>query len=157
MDIKELNKYLQSLPEEIMEDAADIVAETATAYYKGTFRTKEFDGNPWAPAKVPKTTGSLLIDSGALVNSVRPAVVTPQRVTISAGNSKVDYAQVNNEGFSGTVSVPAHTRRTKKKDVQVKAHTRKANIIKREFMGDSNELNEQIHSRIEAYIDSLNK
>lgn len=157
MDIKELNKYLQSLPEEIMEDAADIVAETATAYYKGTFRSKEFDGNPWAPAKVPKTTGSLLIDSGALVNSIRPAVVTPQKVVISAGNSKVDYAQVHNEGFSGTVAVPAHTRKTKHKDVPVKAHTRKANIIKREFMGDSNELNEQIHARIEGYIDSLNK
>lgn len=157
MDIKELNKYLQSLPEEIMEDAADIVAETATAYYKGTFRSKEFDGNPWAPAKVPKTTGSLLIDSGALVNSIRPAVVTPQKVVISAGNDKVDYAQVHNEGFSGTVAVPAHTRKTKHKDVPVKAHTRKANIIKREFMGDSNELNEQIHARIEGYIDSLNK
>lgn len=157
MDIKELNKYLQSLPEEIMEDAADIVAETATAYYKGTFRSKEFDGNPWAPAKVPKTTGSLLIDSGALVNSIRPAVVTPQKVVISAGNDKVDYAQVHNEGFSGTVAVPAHTRKTKHKDVPVKAHTRKANIIKREFMGDSNKLNEQIHARIEGYIDSLNK
>lgn len=157
MDIKELNKYLQSLPEEIMEDAADIVAETATAYYKGTFRSKEFDGNPWAPAKVPKTTGSLLIDSGALVNSIRPAIVTPQKVVISAGNGKVDYAQVHNEGFSGTVAVPAHTRKTKHKDVPVKAHTRKANIIKREFMGDSNELNEQIHARIEGYIDSLNK
>ncbi len=157
MDIKELNKYLQSLSEEIMEDAADIVAETATAYYKGTFRSKEFDGNPWAQPKMPKKTGSLLIDSGALVNSIRPAVVTPQKVVISAGNSKVDYAQVHNEGFSGTVSVPAHTRRTKNKDVPVKAHTRKANIIKREFMGDSHELNEQIHARIEGYIDSLNK
>nr|DAM85994.1 MAG TPA: tail morphogenesis protein [Caudoviricetes sp.] len=157
MNIKELNKYLQSLSQEITEDAADIVAETATAYYKGTFRRKEFDGNPWALAKVPKTTGSLLIDSGALVNSIRPAVVTSQKVVISAGNNKVDYAQVHNEGFSGTVGVPAHTRKTKRKDVQVKAHTRKANIIKREFMGDSNELNEQIHARIQGYIDSLNK
>lgn len=157
MDIKELNKYLQSLPEEIMADAADIVAETATAYYKGTFRSKEFDGNPWAQPKVPKTTGSLLIDSGALVNSIRPAVVTPQKVVISAGNSKVNYAQVHNEGFNGTVAVPAHTRKTKTKDVPVKAHTRKANIVKREFMGDSNELNEQIRARIEGYIDSLNK
>lgn len=34
MNIKELNKYLQSLPEEIISDAAEIVAETATEYYK---------------------------------------------------------------------------------------------------------------------------
>ena len=101
------------------------------------------------------TTGSLLIDSGALVNSIRPAVITPQRVVISAGNEKVDYAQVHNEGFKGIVPVPAHTRKTKRKDVPVKAHTRKTNIPKREFMGDSEELNEQIHARIEGYIDSL--
>lgn len=158
MDIKELNKYLQSLPEEIMEDAADIVAETATAYYKGTFRTKEFDGNPWVQPKVPKRTGSLLIDSGELVNSIRPAIVTPQRVVVSAGNSKVDYAQVHNEGFKGTVTVPAHVRKTKKwGDVKVKEHNRQVNIPQREFAGDSNELNEQIHARIEGYIDSLNK
>lgn len=185
MNIKELNKYLQSLSQEIMEDAADIVAETATAYYKGTFRRKEFDGNPWALAKVPKTTGSLLIDSGALVNSIRPAVVTPQKVVISAGNNKVDYAQVHNEGFKGSVNVPTHTRetqartvvvpeytrKTKKGSVTVPAHdwnikggtvtvnshTRQTNIPKREFMGDSKELNELIHARIQGYIDSLNK
>ena len=169
MNIKELNNYLQSLPEEIISDAAEIVAETATEYYKSAFKKKAFDGNPWTPAKAPKTTGSLLIDSGALVNSIRPAggkpppggfsislVITPQRVVISAGNEKIDYAQVHNEGFKGIVPVPAHTRKTKRKDVPVKAHTRKTNIPKREFMGDSEELNEQIHARIEGYIDSLN-
>lgn len=139
-----------------MEDVADIVAETATEYYKSTFRKKAFDGNPWAPAKVPKATGSLLIDSGALLNSIRPAVVTPARVVISAGNEKVDYARAHNEGYKGMVSVPAHTRKTKRKDVPVKAHTRKTDIPKREFMGDSEELNGRIHARIEGYIDSLN-
>lgn len=156
MDIKELNKYLQSLPGEILSDAADIVAETATEYYKSTFRKKAFDGNPWVPAKVPKKTGSLLIDSGAMLNSIRPAVVTPQRVVISAGNGKVDYARAHNEGFRGTVAVPAHTRKTKRKDVPVKAHTRKTDIPRRQFMGDSEELNGRIHARIEGYIDSLN-
>ena len=73
MNIKELNNYLQSLPEEIISDAAEIVVETATEYYKSAFKKKAFDGNPWTPAKAPKTTGSLLIDSGALVNSIRPA------------------------------------------------------------------------------------
>ena len=99
MNIKELNNYLQSLPEEIISDAAEIVAETATEYYKSAFKKKAFDGNPWTPAKAPKTTGSLLIDSGALVNSIRPAVITPQRVVMSSGNEKIDYAQVHNEGF----------------------------------------------------------
>jgi phage gpG-like protein len=156
MDIKELNEYLQSLPREIISDAAEIVAETATEYYKATFKNKAFDGNPWKPATVPKKTGSLLIDSGALVNSIRPAEVTPQRVVISAGNEKVDYARIHNEGFDGTVTVPAHTRRTRGKDVPVREYTRKTSIPKREFMGDSRELNELIRARIEGYIDSLN-
>ena len=46
MNIKELNNYLQSLPEEIISDAAEIVAETATEYYKSAFKKKAFDGNP---------------------------------------------------------------------------------------------------------------
>ena len=64
MDINELNKYLQSLPEMIIDNAAEIVAETATEYYKESFSKKEFNGNPWKEAKVPKRTGSLLIASG---------------------------------------------------------------------------------------------
>ena len=53
MNIKELNNYLQSLPEEIISDAAEIVAETATDYYKSAFKKKAFDGTPWTPAKAP--------------------------------------------------------------------------------------------------------
>lgn len=156
MNIKELNKYLQSLPDDILDDAAQIVAETATEYYKETFTRKAFDKNPWVSAKIPKRTGSLLVDSGALLNSIRPTLISTHRVVISAGNDKVDYAQVNNEGFTGSVAVPAHTRKTKKwGDVQVKAHTRQANIPQREFLGDSKELNEQIYKRIEGYVDSL--
>ena len=156
MNIKELNKYLQDLSDEILSDAAEIVAETATEYYKNAFKQKSFDGNSWTPADKPKGNGSLLIDSGALLNSIRPAVVSPQRVVISAGNDKVNYARVHNEGYKGAVNVPEHIRKTKKRgDVKVKNHIRQANIPQREFMGDSNELNEQIHARIEGYIESL--
>ena len=103
MDFNELENYLGSLPDKILDDAAEIVAETATAYYKETFRRKAFDGNPWAPAKVPRQNGSLLIDSGNLLNSIRPAYVGRDKVVISAGNDKVDYAKVHNEGFIGRV------------------------------------------------------
>lgn len=155
MNIKELNKYLKSLPGEILPDAAQIVAETATEYYKSAFKKKAFDGNPWTPAKVPKKTGSLLIDSGAMLNSIRPAVISPHRVVISAGNEKVDYAQAHNEGFKGVVSVPAHTRKTRRGIVPVREHSRRTNIPRREFMGDSEELNERIHARIQEYINSI--
>lgn len=101
MRLQELNAYLASLADEIIEDAAHIVAETATSHFKQTFTEKAFDGNPWAPSRMPKRTGSLLIDKGALVNSIRPAYVSRERVVISAGNDHVPYAQVHNEGGDG--------------------------------------------------------
>lgn len=157
MTIKELEEYLRTLPDKIMDDVADIVAETATEYYKDTFTKKAFDTNPWKPGK-PKRRGSLLIDSGALLNSIRPTVITPQRIVIAAGNAKVGYARAHNEGYDGTVSVPAHTRRTKSKDVPVRAHTRTAHIVQRQFIGDSHELNKIIRDRLEGYIQSeINK
>ena len=110
MNFNELENYLSSLPDKILDDAAEIVAETATSYYKERFREKAFDGNPWAPAKIPRRNGSLLIDSGNLMGSIRPAYVGRDKVVISAGNDKVDYAKVHNEGFTGRVTVPAHVR-----------------------------------------------
>lgn len=155
MNIKELDRYLQSLPDRIIPEAAEIVAETATEYYRETFRKKAFDGNPWTPARVQKRTGSLLIDSGAMMNSIRASTVTPEKVVISAGNEKVDYARVHNEGYSGLVSVPAHTRRTRHGNVNVRRHTRNVSIPRRQFLGDSAELNDRIHEKIEKYIESL--
>lgn len=156
MNLSELNNYLQSLPDEILADAAQIVADTATEYFKESFSVKGFDGNPWAPAKHPKATGSLLINSGNLLDSIRPALVSPERVVISAGNDKVTYAAVHNEGYRGPVPVRAHQRTIRRTNTtyDVRAHTRIANIVQRRFMGDSAELNERIHNRIEAYIAS---
>lgn len=116
MNINELNEYLQSLPEEILAAAAEIVAETATEYYKETFSRKAFDGNPWVPAKTPKQTGSLLVDSSEMLGSVRPTLISPEKVVISAGNDKVEYAAVHNEGFSGVVSA---WNRTREEDMQL--------------------------------------
>ena len=155
MNIKELEDYLRTVPDELMGDTAEIVAETATEYFKETFRKKAFDGNPWAPAKTAKKRGSLLIDSGALLNSIRPIVITKDRVVIAAGNQKVTYAKVHNEGYDGEVQVPAHTRRTKKGSTNVKAHSRMVHIIQRQFMGDSEELNDRIKGRIVDYIKNL--
>lgn len=156
MDFNDLGNYLTSLPDKILDDASQIVAETATEYYKDRFKEKTFDGNPWAPAKVPRRNGSLLIDSGNLLNSIRPAYIGRDKVVISAGNDKVGYAQVHNEGYSGSVIVPAHVRRTRKYgDVDVKEHTRRPNIPRRQFMGESDELATKIHERLEGYINTL--
>ena len=72
-------------------------------------------------------------------------------MVISAGNDKVDYAKVHNEGFIGRVTVPAHVRHTSRYgNVQVREHTRMANIPARPFMGPSDELADEIHKRLEG-------
>ena len=155
MNIKELEDYLRTMPDELMGDTAEIVAGTATEYFKETFRKKAFDGNPWAPARTAKKRGSLLVDSGAMMNSIRPLVISPHRVVIAAGNQKVTYAKMHNEGYDGEVQVPAHTRRTKRGCTTVKAHSRTAHVIQRQFMGDSEELNDRIKGRVVDYIKNL--
>lgn len=82
----EIDKLLEKRMEEILQGTAEIVAETSVGYFQDTFRHKAFDGNPWAPPRVPKQSGSLLVQSGALLNSIRPVVVTPGRIVIAAGN-----------------------------------------------------------------------
>lgn len=151
MNLQELEQYFNTLPDKLLDDASQIVAETATEYFKQTFSKKAFDGNPWAAGK-PKRRGSLLIDSGALLNSIHPYIITPERVVIAAGNAKVNYAKVHNEGYNGSVNVPAHTRHTKYGDVPVREHTRTTHIVQRRFMGDSDELNKRIHEKLQAHI-----
>lgn len=156
MDFNELENYLTQLPDRILKEASEIVAETATEYFKERFTEKSFDGHTW-PLGKPKKRGSLLVDSGNLLNSIRPTYIGADKVVISAGNMKVDYAKIHNEGFVGPVIIPAHTRRTRRSgSVPVKAHTRQVNIPKRPFMGKANELADKIHGRLEIYINSLN-
>ena len=151
----EIDKLLENQMEEILQGTAQIVAETSVEYFQNTFRTKKFDGNPWAPPRVPKRSGSLLVQSGALLNSIRPVLISPERIVIAAGNEKVDYAQVHNEGFTGTVTVPAHIRHTRRGDQVVRQHTRRVNIPQRQFIGAARELETELQKRIETYVESV--
>lgn len=151
----DIEQALAERIDEIMEGSAELVAETATEYFKETFRRKAFDRNPWAPPRRPKQSGSLLVQSGALLNSIRPVLVSPRRIVIAAGNEKVTYAQVHNEGFSGQAVVPAHVRRTRRGEQRVRQHTRNMRIPQRQFLGDARELEEQLHAELEAYAESM--
>ena len=170
----EIDKLLEDQMEEIMQGTAQIVAETSVEYFQDTFRAKKFDGNPWAPPRAPKRSGSLLVQSGALLNSIRSILVSPERIVIAAGNEKVNYAQVHNEGFKGEVTVSAYKRVIKpvkkktngdgeeKQDSDenmttqnVKEHTRRMNIPQRQFIGNAQELETELQKRIESYVESV--
>lgn len=151
MTIDDLCNKLDGFSSSITRDVPDIIAETAVEYSKEAFTSKSYDGRPWEPAKKPKRTGSLLIDSGALVNSIDVAKVTPSEIVISAGNSRVNYAQAHNEGHKGVISIPAHTRKGK----PVEAHTREVDMPARPFLGESRELLKDIKRRIDGFMSSF--
>jgi phage gpG-like protein len=167
MTFDELGDYFLQLPDEIMTDVPDIIAETATEYFKETFTKKGFDGNAWPQAKTTKQTGSLMVQSGNLVNSIQPSYIGRDKVVISAGNEKVPYAQIHNEGGETHPTVTPKMRKmawakykatgnetwkglamTKKQKLDVK-------IPQRQFMGNSKELAARLVERIEGLIKSI--
>lgn len=123
-----------------LQAIAELAAATGVSYFRGAFRKKAFDKKPWAQAKIDlagkRRRGSLMVDSAALMNSIRTAETSPQRVVWSAGNGKVPYAKVHNEG--GRAGRGAGF-----------------DMPQRQFMGQSKELEEQIDKRIQTYLKGI--
>lgn len=107
---------------------------------------------------------ALLVKSGRLRRSIR---VVPRYMAFSL-SSDVPYAQVHNEGYSGMVGVPAHTRKQRvfqkgkhrkltkhKVEVNVKGHQRKMVIPKRQFMGFSDLYYERLDNYIEQSLTKI--
>lgn len=87
--------------------------------------------------------------------SIKPAVVSAERVVISAGSPKVKYARAHNEGLriKGVANVRSYMNSNfmgKKKKVQIPAHTRSFDfkLPRRQFMGHSKYLNQAIMERL---------
>ncbi|WP_297628715.1 phage virion morphogenesis protein [uncultured Rikenella sp.] len=100
-DFATLRKKIAAASEQVRLNGTRVIAETATEYYKQRFTTKEWEGEPWPAAKNPPSRGSLMVRSGALVSTIRPARITPSEATIRAGSPRVPYARIHNEG--GTI------------------------------------------------------
>lgn len=154
----DFRKELKQKVKEAMDSVPGIVASTAQGYFTERFSKKEFDGTPW-PAwgkNYHPRRGTLLVQSGALRKSIEVDEINPRRVVITAGNDEVLYAKVHNEGFSGSVVVPEHKRTSKKsKQYVVKQHTRKTLIPQRQFIGESQELNNILKKDIEQLFKTI--
>lgn len=116
---------------------------------------------------------ALLIQSGRLRRSIR--ITRINGLTAYIG-SDVPYARAHNEGFKGTVQVKAHSRNVYKPEKvatgkltktgkmrmktvqrlsgtnQVRAHTRRMNIPRRQYMGYSPILEKQLQRRLQAEL-----
>jgi len=148
----------------------NILAEKATAYFKQRFTTKEWDGVPWPATKRKVKRGSLMVRSSNLVNSIQPKTVTAELIVISAGNSKVAYAQIHNEG--GTIQRHARSElfvrnritKGKRKGKFKKGTTAgrgytfgasTATMPKRQFMGHSPVLNQHLINAIQTAFNQV--
>ena len=155
----DFNKELEQRIKAAIAAVPDAVAPTAQKYFIERFTDKEFDGSPcpdFAPTYKHRTNGSLMVDSGRLRKSIEIDEVTARKVVITAGNDTVLYAKAHNEGFSGSVVVPAHKRTSKKgKIYEVKQHTRKVFLPQRQFLGESRELNELLEKDIKQLFKTI--
>ena len=147
-----------------------IIAETASEDFKENFKLKSFDGVAWEETKKPVKRGSLMVRSGNLMASVRPAIVSARLVRVSAGSSKVPYAQVHNEGSKISRAARSETfvrNRHKKgklngafkkgtssgQGLSFKAYS--YNMPKRQFMGMNEPLKNKIKLRIEGAFNNV--
>jgi phage gpG-like protein len=155
------------------------VGDTAILFTMQRFREQAWINNttePWKQRKpgAKRNQGrAILMNTGRLRRSIRIVRVTSDSVTIG---SDVPYAQVHNDGFKGTVAIQKHKRTkwiksrietgqlTKKgnksmrtittagDEYDVRAHSRKMNMPRRRFMGESPALTKQITRLITAEI-----
>lgn len=171
-----------------------IVAKAATIavnFSKDRFRQQNWVGNttqPWKRRKTVTGKGSkrknsraILVQTGALKRDVHKIYVGNTSAIIGTSNLTGAYAKAHNEGFKGTVTVKAHTRKryhtvtetykTKKGNdrtrsrrainsslaaIKVKAHSLKMNLPKRQFIGNSPVLDNQIQRMMTAeYLKAL--
>ena len=156
------------------------VATVAVNFFKDRFPAQNWVDDrtePWPKRQAlrrerKKKRRGLLVQSGRLRRSIRKISADRDAVVIG---TDVPYARAHNEGVRATVAVKAHSRRhyerrkekyTTKKgnertrtvraetggNSKVKAHSRKMNLPRRQFMGHSAVLNKQIERYVSAEI-----
>ncbi len=170
MDNKQkLTDFFNRFNQYFDEQVPVIIAETANEVFRESFVKKEFDGKAWPALNKsykPKS-GTMMVRSSNLVNSIRPTTISPQKVIMSAGSSKVPYARVHNEGdqISRVARSETFMRNRVKKGINKGRFKRgatnntqgysfkayKYSMPQRQFMGYSKELNQRIIKRIIAY------
>lgn len=159
--------------------APGMLGNDAVNFFLDSFKRQGWLGSsfePWAKRKsnAKRNKGrSILIDTARLKRSIRITGISAGVVTIG---TDVPYAKAHNEGFKGTVNVSAFKRnrytreklgsgkftstgKERMKTVQrigstgdVKAHTRRVNIVRRQFMGNSPYLQKQLSRRLQAEL-----
>lgn len=157
-----------------------VAGNIALRFINGNFRAQGFQGQSferWKKSRKPR--GSTLVTTGAL-RAANYYTTQPGQTTLK---NSMPYAKAHNEGFNGIVTIKAHSRNKYSKakkgtgkftktgkermqtvtyksgSSQVKAHQRKMNIPKRQFMptqpNDSHVLNNAIERQVARDIKQI--
>lgn len=184
MTPEEFSKALDQKAKEIKNYATNrypsVAGNIGLRFINGNFRAQGFQGQSFERwKKSQKKHGSTLIGKGAL-RAANYYTTQPGQTTLK--NSRA-YAKAHNEGFSGNVTIKAHSRNKYSKaktgtgkftktgkertqtvtfksgSSQVREHQRKMNIPKRQFMpthpNDSPVLNNAIVRQVARDIKQL--
>lgn len=154
--MRETLEYIQLLDRvsKTVSRLPQVAATEAVNFSKERFRAQNWVDNntePWKKRKEVKGESSrragraILVNTGRLRRSIRKVSVTQQRAIIG---TDVPYAEAHNDGYRGRVkqNVRSHTRRTKRGEVEVKAHSRtmNMNLPRRRFIGTSTVLDRRL-------------
>lgn len=128
---------LKNLETEVRNYAATVypgmAGKKALRFIDDNFRNQSWEGQPWKKRKRGDRGRALLVQRGILRRG--------NRMQLQVGQARifndVPYAKAHNEGFRGTVSIGAHNRRRFGKYASSSLKTRKTSI-KKQYAGDSN-------------------
>jgi phage gpG-like protein len=160
--MKQQNKLpnFERLAKEIMQDLPDLVSITALNFFKESFYKQGFTDNTfqkWPDRKTPGTGRAILTNTSNLRESLRILEATMKKVEIGTSEP---YAQIHNDGGILNIPVTAKSRKyfwfmykaTGKSMWKALALTKKERLTvkmpKRQFIGESKQLNQQIDDLI---------
>ena len=151
-----------------------LAANTGKNFFQDNFRRQAWVDNTTEPWKKRKASAkrnkgrAILTDTGRGKRSIRVVKADWSQVQVGITDKEVQaYMGAHNNGFRGNVTVPEHSRIASRKVAtrfgkkgqalkkgrakirgashQVKTHTRKVNLPKRRFIGNSAVLNRNIN------------
>ncbi len=160
---RDVSTLMKKLPEEIGAEAE--------AFFKASFDNQGFTNNiliPWKPTgdkanSFGQKSNGILIGSGTLKRSIQYAV-SKKYVEVSVDGSIVPYAKMHNEGGEVTIAITKKSRKffwamfykTNNEMWKAMALTKKTSISfrvpRRQFMGESATLNNQIEHKVLTQI-----
>lgn len=133
------------IPRELLQNILSDMKVELTEMFDRNFERKGFFGENWTPRKNSAAKGSLLHVTGKMRRSIRPAI----RGKGIHFTSPLPYTETHNKGGTFAQSVRSHTRTSKTgKSYTVKAHSRTVIMPKRQFIGDSREVQQAIKTII---------